>query len=118
MFLAVLSYVVPSFSSFVPSFVFLLFVLGSLLFQLGVRAFGGGGLLTLCCFSASSLGLHSRSSVVWLLRPCVLLVWQHPYRAMSLGLKIVVLRWSRLARCSYCCVAWAHRFSQLVCTRP
>ena len=42
MFLAVLSfYVVPFFSSFVQSCVFLLFPLCSLLFQLGVRAFGG-----------------------------------------------------------------------------
>ena len=92
----------------------LLFVLGSLLFQLGVRAFRGGFSL----FAASSLSLRRRSSTVWLMMPCVLLVWQIPYRAMSLGLKVVILRWSRLARCCLCHVAWARRDSQFVCTRP
>ena len=51
----------------------LLFVLGYLLIQLEVRAFGGG-LLTLRRFSALLLSLHRRSSVLWLLMPCVLLV--------------------------------------------
>ena len=92
----------------------ILFVLGSLLFQLGVECPWRGGLLTLSRFSASSLSLCRRSSVVWLLMPCVLLVWQIPYRVMSLGLKVVILRWSCLARCSWCRVAWARRDSQLV----
>ena len=94
----------------------LLFVLGSLLFQLRVRAFGGG-LLTLHRLSALSLSLRRRSSIVWLLMPCVLLVRQIPYRAMTLGLKVALLRWSRLARCCLCHVAWARRDLQLVHTR-
>ena len=28
--------------------------------------------------------------------PSALLVWQIPYRALSLGLKVVIRRWSRL----------------------
>ena len=72
-----------------------LLVLGSLLFQLGVRAFGGRP-LTLRRFTTSSWSLRRRSSIVLLLMPCVLLVRQIPYRAMSLGLKVVILCWSRL----------------------
>ena len=40
---------------------------------------------------------------MWLLMPSVLLVRQIPYRAMSLGLKVVICRWSSHACCS--CVA-------------
>ena len=72
-----------------------LLVLGSLLFQLGVSAFGGR-LLTLRRFTASLWSLCRRSSVEWLLMPCVLLVRQIPYRALCLGLKVVILRWSHL----------------------
>ena len=78
-------------------FLFVVFLLGSLLLQLGVGALGGGGggLLTLHLFPSFALFLRGRSSVVWLLMPCVLLVRQIPYRALPLGLKVVFCRWSR-----------------------
>ena len=47
---------------------------------------GGGGVAT-----HSSPSLHRSSSVVWLLMTCVL-VRQIPYRVMSLGLKVLILR--------------------------
>ena len=39
---------------------------------------------------------------MWLLMPSVLLVWQIPYRALSLGLKVVIRRWSRLLFAGLC----------------
>ena len=39
---------------------------------------------------------------MWLLMPSVLLVRQIPYRALSLGLKVVIRRWSRLSFAVLC----------------
>ena len=84
MFFVVFSFsVVPSFSSLQPSYLFF-FILSFRFpsFQLGVRAFGGGGVLTLLCFVSDS---SSKEFRVWLLMPSVLLVRQIPYRALSRG---------------------------------
>ena len=95
------------------------FVLGSLLFQLGVRAFGGGGLLTLRRFSASSVILHRRSSECGIMLPSGLLVWQIPYREMrSLGLKVSIHRGSRLPCLVLRGYQGARRDSQLVRAVP
>ena len=50
---------------------------------------------------------------MWLLMPSVLLVRQIPYRALSLGLKVVICLWSRLPFAVLCGLG-AHRDSQLV----
>ena len=90
----------------------------SVLLQLGVSALrvggGGGGVLTLlrlCCSCVSFVeGVR-----VWLLTPSGLLVRQISYRAMSLGLKVVIRRGSRLhLPCFVLCGLGALRDSQLV----
>ena len=48
---------------------------------------------------------------MWLLMPSVLLVRQIPYRAMSLGLKAMIRRWSCYACLRGCCAAWAPRLT-------
>ena len=50
---------------------------------------------------------------MWLLMPSVsvLLVQQIPYRAMSLGLKAVIRRWSCYACLQRCRAAWAPRLA-------
>ena len=52
---------------------------------------------------------------MWLLMPSVLLVWQIPYRALSLGLKVMIHRWSRLPFTVLCGSGTRHG-SQLVRT--
>ena len=52
---------------------------------------------------------------MWLLMPSVLLVRQIPYRVLSLGLKVMIRRWSRLPF-AVLCGSGARRDSQSVRT--